>query len=171
MWNSPKLKIQHPDWLKVSNPQQSIDLYQRGILPEAIAGWMIVTALKHPLRAVYGSDFEAAIGLLKEATWGKARDEIYYRWWKWLHPDEVEEIEKEIKSEGLNMQPTKMKVGVTVNDATHVKIDGHFERIKSKIGFDADGQLVKPLRGGFSVITESGRKVTMWEAEMYGKEE
>jgi hypothetical protein len=66
-------KVRHPDWLKVSRPQSCIDLFNRGLLPDNIAVWMIVTGLKHPLRAVYGSDLRAALVLLWEAVTVKPR--------------------------------------------------------------------------------------------------
>lgn len=53
-----------------------------------------------------------------------------------------------------------------IYQATHVKIDGRLEKIKTKIGVKV-GHLAKPSEGGFAVITESGRTVTMWEAESY----
>lgn len=67
-----KLDIKHPEWLKHSNPQKCITMHIKGQLPESIAGWMIVVGLKHPLRAIYGSDLAAAWDLLLDA--------IYERW-------------------------------------------------------------------------------------------
>jgi hypothetical protein len=64
-----------------------------------------------------------------------------------------------------------MKEGVKVDEATHVKIGGRWERIASKYGIDKDGHLAKPSQGGFGVTTESGRRVSMWDAELYGKDE
>lgn len=58
-----------------------------------------------------------------------------------------------------------------VREATHVKVGGHYERIVSKTGVSSDGRLAKPSEGGFSVTTESGRTVSMWQAQAYGKEE
>lgn len=50
-------------------------------MPQSIAGWMLVTSLKHPLRAVYGSDLKAAWALLisatKEAISGRIDDVLY----------------------------------------------------------------------------------------------
>ena len=54
-----------------------------------------------------------------------------------------------------------------VREATHVKVNGKIERIESKWGIDSEGCLAPPSRGGFGVITCSGRIVTMWEAEEY----
>ena len=65
-----------------------------------------------------------------------------------------------------------MKEGVDVREATHVKVGpGRFEKIASKWGIDADGRLAKPSEGGFGVVTESGRRIDMWNAKAYGKEE
>jgi len=64
-----------------------------------------------------------------------------------------------------------MKEGVDVREATHVKINNEYEKIVSKSGISSEGRLAPPSRGGFSVTTESGRVVSMWEAQSYGKEE
>lgn len=64
-----------------------------------------------------------------------------------------------------------MKPGVNVREATHVKVDGRIEKIASKWGIRSDGGLNKPSEGGFGVVTESGRRVSMWEAHSYLKEE
>jgi len=58
----------------------------------------------------------------------------------------------------------------SVHEATHVKVGGHIERIVSKSGVRTDGSLAKPSEGGFSVVTESGRRVSMWEAQRYYRE-
>ena len=58
-----------------------------------------------------------------------------------------------------------------VREATHVKIGGRYERIVEKHGVRQDGSLARPSEGGFSVTTESGRTVSMWEAQAYGKKE
>lgn len=75
-WESLHIEIKHPEWLKVSSPQKAIDLFNCGRLPRAIDGWMIVVGLKHPLRAVYGTDVRAAWALLLSAIVGKFSD-----WW------------------------------------------------------------------------------------------
>lgn len=54
----------------------------------------------------------------------------------------------------------------SVNDATHVKVNGQYERIVSKQGVHDGGRVDR----SFSVTTESGRNVSMWEAQRYGKE-
>ena len=55
-------------------------------------------------------------------------------------------------------------------DATHVRVGGRVEKIVSKWGIDAQGRVAAPPEGGFGVITENGRKVTMWDAQEYLKE-
>jgi hypothetical protein len=79
------VKIKHPDWLAYSTPQKSIDLFNRGVLPPSIAGWMIVTGCKHPLRAVYGSDLRAALALLWQALTAGA----WYQWLQWKYGELV----------------------------------------------------------------------------------
>jgi len=61
-----------------------------------------------------------------------------------------------------------MKDGVRVGEATHVVTAYGVEKIVSKSGVDAQGR-VDPK--GFSVTTESGRTISMWEARRYLKEE
>ncbi len=56
-----------------------------------------------------------------------------------------------------------------VREATHVKVGGQYERIVSKQGVRSDGSLARPSEGGFSVTTESGQTVSMWQAKAYGK--
>ncbi len=58
-----------------------------------------------------------------------------------------------------------------VREATHVKVGGRYERIVEKYGVRQDGSLARPSEGGFSVVTESGRSVSMYQAQAYGKEE
>ena len=64
-----------------------------------------------------------------------------------------------------------MRRGVDVREATHVKVDGRIEKIVSKWGINDKGHLAKPSAGGFGVVTESGRRVSMWEAQSYLKED
>lgn len=60
-----------------------------------------------------------------------------------------------------------MKSGVDVREATHVKVvGGGVEKIVSKWGID-NGRLAKPSEGGFGVVTESGRRVDMFRASHY----
>lgn len=57
---------------------------------------------------------------------------------------------------------------IDVREATHVKgPDGRWEKIASKWGIDSDGRLAKPSEGGFGVVTESGKSISMWEAAAY----
>lgn len=58
-----------------------------------------------------------------------------------------------------------------VHEATHVKINGHYEKIVAKHGVYPNKQLARPSEGGFSVTTEGGKTVSMWHAQRYGKEE
>lgn len=59
---------------------------------------------------------------------------------------------------------------VSVDKATHVKVAGCIEKIASKWGID-EGHPKKPSEGGFGVVTETGRRVSMWEAQSYLREE
>jgi hypothetical protein len=58
-----------------------------------------------------------------------------------------------------------------VHEATHVKVGGRYEKIVEKHGVRTDGSLARPSEGGFSVTTDSGRTVSMWQAQRYGKKE
>jgi hypothetical protein len=60
---------------------------------------------------------------------------------------------------------------VDVRQATHVQVQGRVEKIDAKWGIDAEGRLAKPPEGGFGVITSSGERVEMWDAEAYLLEE
>lgn len=79
-----KHKIKHPEWLRLAAPQKCIDMFNAGILPDSVASWMIVTALRYPLRAVYGSNFRAALALL----WLAVSDPVYMWWLTKKYPDE-----------------------------------------------------------------------------------
>lgn len=68
------------------------------------------------------------------------------------------------------MSQGTLKPGVDVREATHVKFDGHVERIVSKWGIKPKGGFAKPSEGGFGVVTESGRRVGMMDAQSYLKE-
>lgn len=46
-----------------------------------------------------------------------------------------------------------------------------YEKIESIHGVGPGGRLAKPSEGGFSVVTESGRTVSMWQAKSYHKAE
>ncbi|MEE9238028.1 MAG: hypothetical protein V3U58_00540 [Thermodesulfobacteriota bacterium] len=66
---------------------------------------------------------------------------------------------------------SKLTEGVDVREATHVKVGGSVEKIVSTWGIKDTGGFAKPSGGGFGVVTESGRRVSMWEAQLYLKEE
>lgn len=71
---------------------------------------------------------------------------------------------------------SKLVEGVTVREATHVKVGGCIEKIVSKWGINplkkgqVYGGFAKPSAGGFGVVTESGRRVGMWDVQFYLKE-
>ena len=58
-----------------------------------------------------------------------------------------------------------------VREATHVKVHGQIKKIISRWGINEKGWLAKPSEGGFGVITEDGQRVSMWDAQLYFKEE
>ncbi len=64
-----------------------------------------------------------------------------------------------------------LREGVDVRQATHIRVGGQVERIASKWGIDSQGHLAKPSQGGFGVVTESGRRIDMWKAQLYLREE
>jgi len=66
-----RIPIQHPEWLTQSTPGKTIDLFNQGRLPKSIDGWMLVVSLRHPLRAIYGSNLKAAWHLFLLALWDK----------------------------------------------------------------------------------------------------
>lgn len=69
------------------------------------------------------------------------------------------------------MAQEDLEYGVDVSEATHVKTSGgRIEKIISKYGLDEKGRPEPPSRGGFGVITESGRTVSMWNARAYLRE-
>lgn len=56
-------------------------------------------------------------------------------------------------------------------EATHVQtLDGKLHRIVQKWGIDAHGRLFKPSEGGFGCFTDTGERVSMWEAKSYFRE-
>jgi hypothetical protein len=59
------------------------------------------------------------------------------------------------------------RVPSSVIGATHVKVDGQVEAITGTWGIGPAGELAKPSEGGFGVITASGRRVGMMEAQAY----
>lgn len=57
-----------------------------------------------------------------------------------------------------------------VREATHVKAHGNKpEKIKEKWGIRENGTLAPPSEGGFGVVTESGKRLSMYDAEAYYK--
>lgn len=70
-------KIKHPEWLQDSQCESTWRLYRQGIIPEKITGWMLVVAMKHDLRAIYGSDLRAALALLWHVIAGKLDSASY----------------------------------------------------------------------------------------------
>lgn len=65
-----------------------------------------------------------------------------------------------------------LKGKVDVTKATHVRTkDGTIHKIDYKWGIDKKGRLSKPSEGGFGCYTEDGRRVSMWDAMEYYKEE
>ncbi|MBO0887464.1 hypothetical protein J2P12_00025 [Candidatus Bathyarchaeota archaeon] len=91
-----KIPIRHPEWLKSSDPGRYLDLYHHGVMPDAFAGWILVVSLKHPLRAIYGSDLRAAWELLKAAIYDKIKNKWDDFWYKF---DLLSKQEREIKQQ------------------------------------------------------------------------
>lgn len=96
-----RIKIEHPEWLAHSKSGESIAAFNKGLYPDVIAGWMLVVSLKHPLRAIYGTDLRAALALLWMALWNpvqewllsiKYRKEIFEWTKEWDSEDEVAEF-------------------------------------------------------------------------------
>lgn len=59
-----------------------------------------------------------------------------------------------------------------VREAAYVQdLSGLVERIVEKWGIDAEGHLAPPSKGGFGVITETGRRIDMWHVKAYFREE
>ena len=83
------IKIKHPEWLIYSD-RRTLGLYLEGRIPESIAGWMLVVSLRHPLRAIYGSDLRAAWALLIMALKNKLDSIIFTLHWKHKLKDELE---------------------------------------------------------------------------------
>jgi hypothetical protein len=59
----------------------------------------------------------------------------------------------------------------SVEDATHVKVHGRIEEIVSKFGVGPGRRLAKPSEGGFGVVTKTGKRVSMWDAQAYFKDD
>lgn len=79
-----RIKIKHPDRLAPAFKAMkgSIELQERGLIPESIQGWMFVVPCRHLLRAIYGSDLKAAWALMKQAVAGLLKGIYHYQ----LHP-------------------------------------------------------------------------------------
>ena len=60
-----------------------------------------------------------------------------------------------------------MLVKCDVAQATHVQVDGLVQKISSKWGVDSNGRVSKE----FGVVTEAGKSVSMWNAQLYFKED
>lgn len=91
-----RIKIRHPEWLNYSHPQKNIDLFKKGIYPDSMAGWFIVVGLKHPLRAVYGSDIRAALALLWQAIRAKTIEKLAFLCWRIARPKEYRDMREEV---------------------------------------------------------------------------
>jgi hypothetical protein len=52
-------------------------------------------------------------------------------------------------------------------EATHVRYKGKVHHIASKWGISVSERLAKHSQGGFGCITDTGERVSMWEAEAY----
>ncbi len=70
------VKIQHPDWMDEGRIAKAYQLYRQKKLPSSIEGWMLLTPIKHELRAIYGSDLRAAWELSAQAV----QEYIRIRW-------------------------------------------------------------------------------------------
>jgi hypothetical protein len=104
---SPKefdIPIKHPEWLQYSRVAETFTLREK-IGPLPCDGWMLVVSLKHPLRAIYGSDLKAAWALMKMALREKIRQPWRYldyrlhrkQWAKEEELEELREIEEEFR--------------------------------------------------------------------------
>ena len=97
-------KIKHPEWLPHCNIERTFRLVREGKCPEVIAGWMLVVALKHPLRCVYGSDLRAAWALLAQAIWDQLCRPYNYAYFLWHRKEyEREELNELIEDVGEEM--------------------------------------------------------------------
>jgi hypothetical protein len=97
------IPIRHREWLPHCNIVKVFSMARDDKLPLAIEGWMLVTALKHPLRCVYGSDLKAALALLRQALWTKIKypyDLAYYLWHrKEYEQEELRDLVEDVKAE------------------------------------------------------------------------
>lgn len=62
-----RIQIRYPDRLPEAERRitDTLRLHREGSIPSSIDGWMIVVPLKYALRAIYGSDLGAILGLLR----------------------------------------------------------------------------------------------------------
>jgi hypothetical protein len=61
--------IAHPEWLKACHVESTFALYREKGFPDSISAFLLVTPMKHALRAIYGcSNFGVAVHLLWEAV-------------------------------------------------------------------------------------------------------
>ena len=91
-------KVKHPEWIPHCNIDRTVRLSKAKRIPDSIEGFMLVTACKHLLRCVYGSNLQAAWALLCEALWDKITIPWHYLDWR-IHRKqwENEEIAEEMK--------------------------------------------------------------------------
>jgi hypothetical protein len=58
----------------------------------------------------------------------------------------------------------------SIVEATHVLYKGTTYRIASKWGMSPGERLAKPSQGGFGCVTDTGLRISMWDAEAYFEE-
>jgi|SRR5277367_5300502 len=58
----------------------------------------------------------------------------------------------------------------SILEATHVLYKGKLHHIASKWGMSVGDRLAKPSQGGFGCVTDTGERISMWDAEMYFQE-
>jgi len=98
------IPIKHPEWLQYSRVAETFALRKK-IGPLPCDGWMLVVSMKHPLRAIYGSDLKAAWALMKMAVREKLRKPWLYinyllhrkEWQREQELEELREIEEEFR--------------------------------------------------------------------------
>jgi hypothetical protein len=103
-------KIRHPDWLKDSTIEKTHRHYREGIYPESISGWLLVTAHRHDLRAIYGSDFRAACALLWHCIVEKLAFHCYrVRWRVGLLTKVEREVEEDCRKMDEEFEKSKQR--------------------------------------------------------------
>jgi hypothetical protein len=97
------IKIKHPEWLRFCNIESTFKLAKQDRLPEAIAGWMLVTSVRYALRIIYGSDLKAAWVLMGMAVWQKVTAPYRYLSYLWhrkeYEREELQELCEDVKHE------------------------------------------------------------------------